>query len=167
MPPSPRRFFQLPLHEKTALLQAAVLLGTIMLLLRTVGIQRTRAMIEPKGQTADTAGKTQAPPDMVTSLARAMDRASALWRRSNCLDRSLGLAWLLARKGIPARLQIGVRKKDDGLDAHAWVECGGTPIGSDGARSEEFISFDNLPLNLRHSSFSGHRPGRRTGHHPT
>jgi transglutaminase superfamily protein len=46
---------------------------------------------------------------------------------SRCLMRSLVLTRLLARRGIPATLVIGVRK-DDEFAAHAWVEYEGTPL---------------------------------------
>jgi Transglutaminase-like superfamily len=43
-----------------------------------------------------------------------------------CLTASLVLAALLARRGIPATLVIGVRP--DPFAAHAWVEHGGQPL---------------------------------------
>jgi hypothetical protein len=46
---------------------------------------------------------------------------------TRCLRRSLVLLQLLARRGIAARLVIGVRTRP-GFLAHAWVECGGDPV---------------------------------------
>jgi hypothetical protein len=46
---------------------------------------------------------------------------------TRCLRRSLVLLQLLARRGIAARLVIGVRTRPDFL-GHAWVECGGVPV---------------------------------------
>ena len=46
---------------------------------------------------------------------------------SRCLIRSLVLTRVLARRGIPSRLVIGVRTRS-GFEAHAWVEHDGTPI---------------------------------------
>jgi len=46
---------------------------------------------------------------------------------TRCLCRSLVLLQLLARRGIEARLVIGVRTRPDFL-GHAWVECGGVPV---------------------------------------
>jgi hypothetical protein len=46
---------------------------------------------------------------------------------TRCLRRSLVLLALLARRGIGARLVIGVRSDPEFL-AHAWVECGGQPV---------------------------------------
>ena len=49
----------------------------------------------------------------------------------NCLRRALALRWLLAVRGIPADLRIGVDKGRHGLSAHAWVEREGTPLGEE------------------------------------
>jgi hypothetical protein len=60
-------------------------------------------------------------------LARAVTRAlGVLPRDPRCLTRSLVLTALLARRGIPATLVIGVRP--DPFAAHAWVEHRGRPL---------------------------------------
>jgi len=46
---------------------------------------------------------------------------------TRCLVRSLVLTRLLARRGIPSRLVIGVRS-GQGFLAHAWVEHGGEAV---------------------------------------
>jgi len=46
-----------------------------------------------------------------------------------CLRQSLVLQWLLGRRGIITDLQIGVRKGVDELNAHAWLEYEGQPLG--------------------------------------
>ncbi|MBN2117193.1 MAG: lasso peptide biosynthesis B2 protein [Anaerolineales bacterium] len=46
-----------------------------------------------------------------------------------CLRRSLALQKMLAQRGVAAELKIGVYKELDLLNAHAWVECQGKPIG--------------------------------------
>jgi hypothetical protein len=68
-------------------------------------------------------------------LGRAVERTLALLPGdTRCLTRSLVLTWLLARRGIPARLVIGTRTAPD-FFAHAWVEHAGTPVlpAGDGA----------------------------------
>jgi hypothetical protein len=50
---------------------------------------------------------------------------------TRCLARSLVLTRLLAQRGIPAKLVIGVRAAPDFL-AHAWVEYDGVPVLSPG-----------------------------------
>ena len=45
-----------------------------------------------------------------------------------CLTRSLVLQRILAGRGIATTLWVGVRNEGQGLQAHAWVECGGVPV---------------------------------------
>lgn len=56
----------------------------------------------------------------------------------SCLRQSLALQWLLGRRGIVADLRFGVRKEVDGLDAHAWLEYAGQPIGEPQATAVHF-----------------------------
>jgi hypothetical protein len=61
-------------------------------------------------------------------LARATIRLLHLLPMdSRCLVRSLVLTALLARRGIPATLHLGVRAQPS-FAAHAWVEHGGEPV---------------------------------------
>lgn len=64
-------------------------------------------------------------------LHRLVELASRLYPRAmTCLPRALVLRWMLARRGTPADLQVGVQKSDlSGIQAHAWVELGGQPVG--------------------------------------
>src|SRR5688572_13911854 len=50
-------------------------------------------------------------------------------RPMTCLPRALALQALLRRNGIPAELRIGVRREGGALQAHAWVEEAGSPVG--------------------------------------
>jgi Transglutaminase-like superfamily len=60
-------------------------------------------------------------------LGRAVTRVLAVLPYDpRCLGRSLVLTALLARRGIPATLVIGVRPEP--FAAHAWVEHDGRPL---------------------------------------
>jgi hypothetical protein len=48
--------------------------------------------------------------------------------RSSCLQQGIGLVVLLSAFGIPSRLVIGVTRADEGVHAHAWVECDGRVV---------------------------------------
>lgn len=63
----------------------------------------------------------------VCRMVLAAGRHSLL--QSTCLERSLTLWWLLARKGITTQLRIGARKSEEKFEAHAWVERNGEAIG--------------------------------------
>lgn len=69
----------------------------------------------------------------VASLSWAVDAASNAFGMT-CLPRSLGLSWLLARRGLSADLCLGAPRGGLRLPWHAWVELDGRPIGA-GARA--------------------------------
>jgi hypothetical protein len=56
--------------------------------------------------------------------------------RTNCLEQSLVLWWLLRRRRIAADLKIGARKEANRFQAHAWVDFQGG-----GSASEEHLHF--------------------------
>ena len=65
---------------------------------------------------------------MANGVARTL---ALLPTDARCMDRSLVLIDLLARRGIPATLVIGARRAP-GFRAHAWVELAGQPLLSPG-----------------------------------
>ncbi len=61
-------------------------------------------------------------------LGRAVSRTLRLLPTdSRCLMRSLVLLGLLARRGVPSTLIIGVRPEPE-FTAHAWIEHAGEPL---------------------------------------
>jgi Transglutaminase-like superfamily len=84
--------------------------------------------------------------EMIPRLAWATAAASRHHLYTmRCLPRALCLRWLLGRYGIVADLRIGVARQDDGLDAHAWVEWRGRPVGEDLGVAERFAPLDLTP----------------------
>lgn len=65
-------------------------------------------------------------------LLRAISRTCRLLPWSTCLSRSCALVAALRRRGMDARLHIGVARPIKGLQAHAWVALNGKAIGADG-----------------------------------
>ncbi|MBI3088629.1 MAG: lasso peptide biosynthesis B2 protein [Candidatus Omnitrophica bacterium] len=65
----------------------------------------------------------QARLDEVTRLASAVFRRAPV--TLTCLKQTLILGALLARRGVPVNLKIGVAKTADTLQAHAWLEQDG------------------------------------------
>ncbi|HEX9780872.1 MAG TPA: lasso peptide biosynthesis B2 protein [bacterium] len=61
--------------------------------------------------------------DGVASLAARFFRRIPV--RLSCLERAIILRRVLARRGIPAELKIGVAKPGAELQAHAWLVCEG------------------------------------------
>ena len=72
--------------------------------------------------------------------------ARHLFLRTNCLEQSLVVCWLLHRRGIPAALRIGARKQEGRFEAHAWVELNGIVLNRDQGQHLHFAAFDRSTL---------------------
>jgi hypothetical protein len=125
-----RRLARLSGADRRVLLAAALWLPAVDLGLRTVGFARVRRWLG----TGRSAGPPSAP---LSPERRAEAEAVARWVTvaarhhlwpMTCLRRALVIDRMLARRGIPAELSIGVRKGEEGFRAHAWIECGGRPL---------------------------------------
>lgn len=84
-------------------------------------------------------------PAETLSWLRAVRRIGARWPGSKCLDQSLVLASLLRERGTDARLMIGAARGGAGIEAHAWVEIDGEPLGEPADLRERFRVLESWP----------------------
>jgi len=106
---------------------AAVLVAIVGLHLRGYG-PTLKSMRAPPRRRAQRPGLPNDRQRM--SLIRAMHIVTRLTRgRLTCLPRSCALFLLLAWHGYDPRIRLGVRPGGPGVQAHAWVEIGGIPVG--------------------------------------
>ena len=61
-------------------------------------------------------------------VGAAVRRAGRYIPRATCLTQALAACRILSSMECPARLEIGVLPGEGSLEAHAWVECGGSVI---------------------------------------
>jgi hypothetical protein len=103
----------------SAWLLIAIRLGLWLLPFRTLQRLLTRMTQGAyKHQAADQAS--------IDSVVWAVTVASRYVPEATCLTQALAAQVLLARRGYPARLRIGVARSETGqFQAHAWVENGG------------------------------------------
>jgi hypothetical protein len=98
--------------------------------LRAQGLPKTLAALR-----APLSGRTPAAEQRIPELGRAVRRTLALLPAdTRCLMQSLVLTGLLAKRGVPTVLVLGVEDGGEAFGAHAWVEHGGKPLlppGSD------------------------------------
>lgn len=73
------------------------------------------------------------------ALVLAISRTSRILPWSTCLTRACALTRGLRARGHNASLNIGIRRPDEGLQAHAWVELDGQAIGSDGQQASGLL----------------------------
>ena len=74
-----------------------------------------------------------------------MVRAAARYGfvRATCLEESLTLWHLLRKQGHGAKLRIGVRKRAQKFEAHAWVEHDGTALNQAEQMHRHYAAFES------------------------
>ena len=108
----------------------------------------------PRGRLVTEAGATPEPSvPSPARMARAERLARAVHRASRygvfqpgCLPRAMALSRLLDRRGLTARLCVGVRRDGAELIAHAWVEYGGIPLGEAPGHVRSFSPIADVEL---------------------
>ncbi len=82
-------------------------------------------------------------------LARVTDAVARRFPfRTRCLQRSLVLVSLLRQRGVSGRLRIGVRRRAEGVTAHAWVEVARSPVNDSPEHCSEFAAFESVEEGL-------------------
>lgn len=71
--------------------------------------------------------------DALKNVRLAILRAAPLIPHTTCLTQSLVGAAMMSRRGYPAKICIGVAKRENKFGAHAWVECDGAAVLGSGA----------------------------------
>jgi hypothetical protein len=124
-----RKFVRLTPLERGLLIKAMLLLGLIGLGLRLVPFAALwRILARMSRPTTKTSGKAEGA--YVRGVTWAVSTAGRhMPRRAGCLGQALAAKALLSRRGIQARLCIGVdRPGERTLHAHAWVEFRGAVV---------------------------------------
>ena len=135
-----RKFRRLPAEERAVFLAASTLLPAVRVGLRTLGLRRVQVVLSGRMRPG-----WLAEPDVAVYRARRLARlvrVAAQYVGGTCLARSVVLACLLERQGVPAQLRIGVRKGENGFEAHAWVEAAGMSLDEGQDVGERCAAFD-------------------------
>jgi len=138
-----RRFSALPRAAKLDFVRAVLLLPLIRMSLRLRGFRATQRTLRLRiGRGVGALPKTAAADEtkLVWRMVLAAGRYSLL--KGTCLEQSLALWWLLARKGIVTQLRIGARKSGEKFEAHAWVERNGSAIGEPDSTHLHYAAFE-------------------------
>ena len=112
--------------RRRALLPALATVAAVRVLLRLVPLptwQRLAARVSSGRQSGESANAAL---QDVTWAVRVVSRAVP---GATCLTQALAAQLLLARRGCPSRLKIGVARTPDArLRAHAWLESDGLVV---------------------------------------
>ena len=120
----------------------ACLLLFIEIGLRTIHVERVaRVLRVPFMQTQEVEHEGQSTA-LTESERRWTRNATRVIRRwpldATCLRRSLLLGWILRRR--QPQLIVGVRKRNDKVEAHAWIRLGTLDLDPE---ADQFLPFDN------------------------
>lgn len=144
------KFRSKSLSEQKIALEAAAALMATWLGLRLAGYRRWRNVLARFTATASQqfSGRNTTESKILEDNARTIARMEAAAARhlpikSNCLEQSLVLWWLLRRRRIPADIRIGVRKDGEGFEAHAWVEAYGAVLSESGHEHIHFVPLES------------------------
>jgi hypothetical protein len=139
-----RRFRRLPACERWLCGQAMPVLLVTIAGLRLFGLRRWQSVLthlmRPQPYRVEQDG--QAAARRARMVARAVKRAAIHGPcRGTCLAEALVVWSLLRRHGIEGDLQIGVRRCERGVEAHAWVAVQGEPVTGGETLVAAFVSF--------------------------
>jgi hypothetical protein len=116
-------------RQKSQLVLLAIALPATGALIRLVGFQKAAkvcARIGGQAPLRQTSAQDLEDAQTFASLAGIAGRRGPV--TTTCLRQSLVVRAWLRRRGLDARLKIGVRKTGDAMDAHAWVELDGVAL---------------------------------------
>jgi hypothetical protein len=118
------KFSQLPTTDQWLLVQSTLLLVVIRLGLWLLPFRTLRRLLS--GLTTVSTRSEESDPSFIDRVVWAVEVAGRyLPRVGSCLTQALTTQAMLARRGHPTVLRIGVVKDEGGkLQAHSWLESG-------------------------------------------
>ena len=137
-----RQFSALKGPARGLFLRASLVLPIISLSLQWLGFRKTKTSLQHflSVRYGSHSGNAQERAILTAQMVRAAGSHGIGHR--NCLKESMAIWWLRARQAIASELRLGVHKDGEKFEAHAWVECGGTPLNDPDTKLPEFAAFD-------------------------
>ena len=138
-----RRFNALERPAQALFLRATVLLPLVSFSLRWRGFRATQAALQrflSNAMPEQDSGRAQARAALTARMVNSADRHGFFY--SSCLAKSLTLWWLLERQGIASHLRVGIRKENEKLQAHAWIERDGAVLNEPEEHHRHYAAFD-------------------------
>jgi hypothetical protein len=129
-----RRIVSLVFHDPAIIAEAVALPLLLPLSFRFTGVPKTQAWLRNWAEVhvKNVHGKSPigAGPDAVISSAlraqRVVKRTTGIG--GSCLVRSLSLWAILRRRGVHSGLRVGMRRRGEKIEGHAWIEIEGIPM---------------------------------------
>ena len=134
-----RRFLALPANRRRLYLEAW----------RRLWIARVRLWLMPRSRVRDVLVSVPNVSPVSDAfdprqVAHSVDVVSAYVPRGTCLSKAIAVRQMLAARGRPSEIRLGVARMGHRLDAHAWIEV--HSVGELGRAGEEleFVSLGTL-----------------------
>ena len=120
-----RAFARLPMRDRLLLFEAAGFVGYVRAALWLLPFPRVRARVERLSRGPSKASEHVPPAQRVGWAVRETSRVVP---RASCLTQALAAQAMLGRRGLPARLHLGVARPDGDFEAPAWLESDGAVV---------------------------------------
>lgn len=135
-----RKFVRLPARDRAVLARTVLVLGAACLATWILPFDVGRRLLVGKR-------RSRSPTVTRDQVRWAMSKAQRVVPLATCLPQALAAEALLTRGGLPAELQIGVKKTPSGkLAAHAWVVSDGRIVVGDlGGELATYTPLPTLP----------------------
>ena len=142
-PGTPKAFLNLQAHERRIVLVSAIALLGTWIGLRLFGFPRWQKVLfrfsnKRQSSTSFSLEESKRLANLATATARRF------FLRTNCLEQSLVIWFLLRRRGASPALRFGGRKDGAQFEAHAWVESESVVLNDEGSVRQDFIPFEPL-----------------------
>lgn len=139
-----RRVRELPASDRWLLLRLWWLLLSVDVALRLSSLRTLRRLIPTVRDDEPWQAGDFEQADRLCRLAAVAGRHQLYPMR--CLVQALAVELMLARRGRAVELRIGVRRDDERVAAHAWLERGGRVLGDPaGARGYAVLESVGVP----------------------
>lgn len=111
-------------NNKLLFIQAFLLLPIVNLSIKLFGFNRVyRFMYEQNLSRSNKQNPLSEEKKEVTEIVEMVKKVHwRVYKGITCLPKNLVMWWMLGKKGIKTRLIIGVKKSEDGIIGHAWLE---------------------------------------------
>ena len=113
------KFLALPLGQQVLLLKCWCMLNTTAIALRLLPLPVLLRIFGTNGRVPNTSGSSS--PDRTGQILWSIRAAAALSWKPTCAARGLVAERLLRRAGVAVEFRLGVARRNDDFQAHAWV----------------------------------------------
>lgn len=116
------KLFRLSSEERRLMAQSALIVAGVRL---SLSLSSLEATLRRSSRLVGASGSKSMDAADIESTVTAVRRASRLIPRASCLTQAIAAKTLLARHGQESTLRLGVAKRNEDVEAHAWLEADG------------------------------------------